>query len=199
MDHDLGFAPNPFYKVCTLACCRPTIRRVAQPGDFVFGMAGKTGLSQICGQLIFWMRVDRTLTFDEYWQDPAFSLKRPTTSGSKMARVGDNTYRRSEDGETWLYEQSMHYAPDMVVKNKPHWVTDTSVDRVLLSEHFTYYGSGGPSVSDALQERMRRIRQYRKNLEPEELDELHTLGATHTSGGVVGDPADFDNPRYFKI
>jgi len=28
---DTGFAPNPFGRHCTLACCKPTIRRVAEP------------------------------------------------------------------------------------------------------------------------------------------------------------------------
>ena len=27
--YDSGFAPNPFHGTCTLACCKPTIRRTA--------------------------------------------------------------------------------------------------------------------------------------------------------------------------
>jgi len=27
--YDSGFAPNPFHGICTLACCKPTIRRTA--------------------------------------------------------------------------------------------------------------------------------------------------------------------------
>ena len=27
MTDDTGFAPNPFYGICTLACCKPVIRR----------------------------------------------------------------------------------------------------------------------------------------------------------------------------
>lgn len=31
--HDAGFAPNPFWGYCTLACCKPAIRRTANVGD----------------------------------------------------------------------------------------------------------------------------------------------------------------------
>jgi hypothetical protein len=31
--HDGGFAPNPFHGFCTLACCKPKIRKGAKEGD----------------------------------------------------------------------------------------------------------------------------------------------------------------------
>jgi hypothetical protein len=36
--HDTGFSPNPFHGYCTLACCKPTIRRTAKEGDWVVGL-----------------------------------------------------------------------------------------------------------------------------------------------------------------
>ena len=41
IDHDLGFAPNPFYGVCTLAACKPRIRGHAKIGDYVIGTGSK--------------------------------------------------------------------------------------------------------------------------------------------------------------
>ena len=38
---DLGFSPNPFWGKCTLACCKPVIRKTAKPGDWVVGIRGK--------------------------------------------------------------------------------------------------------------------------------------------------------------
>ena len=38
---DTGFAPNPFNGFCTLACCKPGIRRTAQDGDYVVGIGPK--------------------------------------------------------------------------------------------------------------------------------------------------------------
>ena len=31
-------APNPFHDICTLASSKPTIRRVAKPGDWIAGL-----------------------------------------------------------------------------------------------------------------------------------------------------------------
>ena len=38
---DFGFAPNPFHGVCTLATCKPGIRRSAKVGDWILGVGGK--------------------------------------------------------------------------------------------------------------------------------------------------------------
>ena len=38
---DAGFAPNPFYGYCTLACCKTAIRRAAEPGDWIVGLTPK--------------------------------------------------------------------------------------------------------------------------------------------------------------
>ncbi len=35
--YDSGFAPNPFYGFCTLATCKPDIRKHAQVGDWIVG------------------------------------------------------------------------------------------------------------------------------------------------------------------
>ena len=35
--YDSGFAPNPFYGYCTLATCKPSIRKGADIGDWVVG------------------------------------------------------------------------------------------------------------------------------------------------------------------
>jgi hypothetical protein len=40
---DYGFAPNPFFGVCTLATCKPKIRKAAAIGDWVVG----TGSSRL--------------------------------------------------------------------------------------------------------------------------------------------------------
>ena len=39
---DYGFAPNPFFGVCTLATCKPKIRSAAKLGDWVMGTGSKT-------------------------------------------------------------------------------------------------------------------------------------------------------------
>ena len=64
---DYGFAPNPYFGYCTLATCKPIIRRCSQVGDWIaaFGAAGTT----VRGKLVVLMRVEETLPFDEYWEE----------------------------------------------------------------------------------------------------------------------------------
>ena len=52
---DYGFAPNPFYGFCTLATCKPNIRKSASVGDWVIGTGTKKKNRD--GHLVFAMRV----------------------------------------------------------------------------------------------------------------------------------------------
>ncbi len=63
--HDSGFAPNPFFGYCTLACCKPDIRRTAQVGDWVVGLTPKPDGNRI----VYFMRVDGIIGFAAYWRD----------------------------------------------------------------------------------------------------------------------------------
>lgn len=76
VDHDNGFAPNPFGGFCTLAKCKygtpkkPNIVELAQNGDWVVGTGGATGFrrgeSAGIGKLIYAMRVDEKLPLSDY-------------------------------------------------------------------------------------------------------------------------------------
>ena len=61
---DYGFAPNPFFGVCTLATCKPNVRRIARPGDWVVGTGSAAHNRE--GYLVFAMKVAEALTFDQY-------------------------------------------------------------------------------------------------------------------------------------
>lgn len=143
VDRDFGFAPNPFHGCCTLATCKPVIRRVAAIGDWVIGMGG--GSLQATGRCVYAMRVGRTLTYEEYWNDPAYRDKRPVRNGSKTMLVGDNIYHRDSPTSVWLQEDSHHSrsdgSPDL------HNVAqDTQTNRVLISDRFYYFGDAAPVV-----------------------------------------------------
>lgn len=69
---DTGFAPNPFYGYCTLATCKPDIRRLARIGDWVIGTGSVENVGP--GRLVYAMRVEAVLTLDQYDEDAcAFS------------------------------------------------------------------------------------------------------------------------------
>lgn len=199
MDHDLGFAPNPFFGWCTLACCMAELRKYSAIGDVIVGIAGsgKQGLHRIHRQLIYWMVVEDDPSFDRYWNDPRFSQKRPRLNGPKMWAAGDRTYRHEPGEPEWRFEQSMHYVSGAAQPNGGHVVRDTKVDRVLVGRTFTYWGKSGPRVPDHLIGLFPATRHY-KNCPPgPDLDELHQLMGLNAPLGLAGDPADWVNRRYF--
>lgn len=121
---DSGFAPNPYGGICTLACCKPKIRRYANVGDWIIG----TSSAPENGKLIYAMQMDRGLTFDLYWAFPEYECKKP----NKDNGCGDNIYK-------------LGIAGDLIqVKNLSHGVkhikSDISVNRVLISKTFYYFG-----------------------------------------------------------
>ncbi|MDT2022302.1 hypothetical protein [Methylocella sp. CPCC 101449] len=200
LDHDLGFAPNPFFGWCTLACCMPQIRKYANLGDIIVGIAGsgKRGLGRYHPRVIYWMRVDETLTFDQYWHDDRFVNKRPQIPGPKLRMVGDRTYRHESGNNDWYFETSMHYLPGASQRNGGHVNTDTKVDRVLLGKSFSYWGKSGPEVPAHLMSLFPNPRGQKCPKNEQLLAELHELIDINNPRPIVEDPADWDNPRYFN-
>lgn len=139
---DFGFAPNPFYGLCTLATCKPNIRKAAQVGDWVVGTGSKP--NRLEGRLVFAMEVSETLAFDAYWRDHRFRHKQPNLHGSRMQAYGDNIYHRDAGGG-WLQEDSHHSLKDGS-PNPENIKHDTKIDRLLVADDFTYWGAGGPEI-----------------------------------------------------
>jgi len=127
---DSGFAPNPYGGFCTLACCKPKIRQYANVGDWIIG----TTPAPDKGKLVYAMRVDRGLTFDLYWQFPEYECKKP----NKNNGCGDNIYKRVASGELVQVKNLSH--------NQKHIKTDTSVNRVLISKTFYYFGANSVEI-----------------------------------------------------
>jgi hypothetical protein len=142
---DFGFAPNPFHGVCTLATCKPAIRRTARGGDWVFGVGGSK--LKAVGRCIFAMKVTDAMGFNAYWSDQDFFDKRPVRNGSRKMMLGDNIYHRGEDG-VWLQADSHHSRSDGS-PDQHNMQRDKSSDRVLISRHFYYFGSGAPAIPPA--------------------------------------------------
>jgi len=139
---DYGFAPNPYFGYCTLATCKPRLRQHAAIGDWVVGTGAKTRYN-LRGYLVFAMRVDEELDFDSYWNDPRFSCKKPTLNGSLKQLYGDNIYCKQDD--KWTQVDS-HHSLDTGQPNPRNVDRDTSVNRLLISQTFVYYGADAPLI-----------------------------------------------------
>lgn len=138
---DFGFAPNPFSGTCTLATCKPKIRGNASVGDWVIGVGAVSTGRQ--GDLIYAMRVAEAMSFDAYWNDPRFVIKRPVLNGSLKRAYGDNIYHK-EVG-VWVQADSHHSFP-CGRTNLDNLRRDVSADRVLISDTFYYFGDHRVSV-----------------------------------------------------
>lgn len=135
--HDTGFAPNPFFGYCTLACCKPAIRRTANVGDWIVGLTPRADGNRI----VFFMRVDEVLTFESYWRDPRFSQKKPRLDET-VAKNGDNIYEPQPGGD-FCQLPSRHSEPPFGKRSNSKLMRrDLGGKRVLVSREFAYFGSG---------------------------------------------------------
>ena len=135
--YDTGFAPNPFHGFCTLATCKPMIRKTANVGDWVIGTGSKSKNRN--GYVVYVMRITEALSFDEYWNDPRFFAKKPGREGGWKSACGDNIYWWDPLTNGWAQaEDSYHCDSDPC--------HDTRTDRVLVSDDFIYWGGDGPPI-----------------------------------------------------
>ena len=145
LSRDFGFAPNPFNGVCTLATCKPMIRKAAKVDDWIFGTSSAALGQKI--KLIFAMKVTDKITFNKYWYEPKFQTKKPVMNGSLKKMYGDNVYHNN--GSKWIQADSHH----SLENGKPNYYNikrDTSVDAVLISDKFYYFGKHALSMPNNL-------------------------------------------------
>ena len=191
---DFGFAPNPFHGICTLATCKPVLRRVASPGDWVIGMGGAR--LQATGHLVFAMRVSEVISYDEYWEDHRFRDKRPVRNGSQRMMVGDNIYCRDPGAGGWLQADSHHSRQDGTA-NEYNVRHDTQTNRVVISEYFFYFGRSAPKVPPEILAELeyKNGRGHRKYSNVEAAPLIGWLHAYHGKQRniLMDDPFDFDD------
>lgn len=151
LDHDTGYAPNPFHGYLTLAHCKPDFgktspqvrgsKHIIPDKSWVIGTAGRkllledweycrNGLrklpqksDQAC-RLIYAGRVLQRLTYEEYYDDEKFLAKRKSKA-SEIAKYGDNRVRRNKPGSV--------------------------INDVLIMNPFYYFGCFAPLLPEELQ------------------------------------------------
>lgn len=143
VEHDMGFAPNPFWGVCTLANCKPRIRKAAVEGDILIG-TGSAG-AHLEDHLIYWMAVEQIMSFDEYWANPRFRRKRPTLNGSKAQQFGDNIYYTDTSGSICQLD-SFHSEPNGVLSSGNLKRDTGHTNRVLAGQKFAFFGKKAPLI-----------------------------------------------------
>ena len=193
VNHDYGLAPNPFHGYCTLAVCKSQIRnsRNLNIGDWIIGISGrKIG----AGKLIFAMKLEEKITFNNYWNDKRFTNKKPVVNGSLVQMYGDNFYH--EENGKWIQENSAHSLSngetnDKYLPNIDHLIRDTGGEFVLISQHFYYFGNNAPEISEASKKLFHKLVSVSyKNIPQEIKDDFISLLKKY-SVGIHGDPASW--------
>jgi hypothetical protein len=182
---DGGFAPNPYHGTCTLACCKPAIRASAEKGDII------VGLSTRCERIVYAMRLEHRMTFDDYWRDPEFRPKRPIwNSRNVVERVGDNIYEPDGEGG-FVQHRSMHRkGPEEDLLNRRR---DLSCKWVLAGREFSYFGGEGPVLPESLGF-LRVTRAHRCLFTPAEVQAVAECFES-LPRGVHGVPGQWAFPR----
>lgn len=193
--YDSGFAPNPFYGYCTLATCKPDIRRAANVGDWVVGTGSADKKINRGGRLVHATRVTETTDFRSYWSDPRFVRKKPFRQGSRKQSCGDNVYYRSPDDSKWLQLDSFHTNPDGT-QRADHTNRDTGTDRILISNDYYYFGGEGPVIPAAFRDVSRydicrKVRQRKRQEDGDWIDEFVAWLRTFGDAGYHGRPLDW--------
>ena len=132
---DDGAAPNPFHGLCTLAICKPAIRRNAEIGDWVVGLGSKRAPSgDLSGKVVHAMKITEVVSIRKYDQmaKERWAFRLPNISSKDLtARLGDCLYDYSSGSPK--QRPGVHGPINMK--------TDLGGDNVLISNHFYYFGS----------------------------------------------------------
>lgn len=177
---DRGFAPNPFGHYCTLACCKPTIRRNAEVGDIIVGIAGANFLR--AGKLIYAMKVKEVLPFQDYWDDPRFHSRRPTPE-TPISRCGDNIWHFVR--RKWQVEPSLFH--DMSQRKR-----DTSGKNVLVATEFYYFGREAIDVPPRFKVWLPTTQGHKNTDDPKTINDFWKWLTDREQKGRIGDPTNFD-------
>jgi hypothetical protein len=189
VEHDFGFAPNPFHGFCTLATCKPAIRSTARIDDYVVGTG--SAVHQRQGYIVYFMRVDQIVTFEEYWTSERFAVKKPRLNAAKTVAFGDNIYHK-ENG-VWVQADSFHSRPGGHV-HEENLRTDTRSDKVLVGQRFAYWGGSGPEIPAEYRQRGRNVlagRGHKSRSLSHFAEDFVGWLQTLTQGGYLGSPTDW--------
>ncbi len=173
--HDTGLAPNPFWGYCTLSCCKPTIRRTANVGDYIVGLSSKSKGNKV----IYAMEVKEILTISEYFRDERFTGKIPDYSKETVVhKCGDNFYEPLPN-DSYRQLRSLHSDGDEEdLGNKQH---DLGGKNVLISQNFVYFGSKAIDLPDRFAE-LKVGRSHKNRFSDELVSDFIQFVSAHEKG-----------------
>jgi len=190
LDHDYGLAPNPFWGVMSLAVCKGDIRgnKNLEIGDWIVGMGSKK--LNLENHLIYVMKVEKIITFDEYYNSLEYQCKKPIVNGSLVQMYGDNIYHKTPNGE-YKQDPCAHSNGDLTI-NIEHLKRDTKGKNVLLSNTFYYFGDNCPRIPEEFEGMCHTSRNYRyKDVNENDINHFLSWLRGNYVTGIHGDPINW--------
>lgn len=143
---DDGAAPNPYWGVCTLAICKPVIRRLAQRGDWVVGTGSKNAPGQDrSGELVYAMEItEPPMTWEDYARHVTKNCpgKVPNLKSDDPRHWAGDAIYKFRGGKAKLL-RSVH--------GEENRERDLGGKNVLLSTRFYYFGRESVRLPGRLQ------------------------------------------------
>jgi hypothetical protein len=181
--HDTGFSPNPFWGSCTLANCKPGIRRTAEVGDWIVGLSRKVRGNRI----VFAMTVEEILDYKHYYHDKRFAKKIPDFTKEKViCKSGDNIYKPLPNGG-FKQLRSMHSIGEQ--ENPMTKTHDLGGLNVLVGKKFRYFGASGPKLPPRL-ECLKVGRAHKNRFSRETITEFFQFISSYPQG-VTAHPTNW--------
>jgi len=196
LDHDFGLAPNPFGGFCTLAVCKPSIRNNPNLniGDWIIG-TGSKHLKKL-HYLIYAMKVEEKIDFNQYWIDSRFQYKKPVINGSLVQIYGDNIYHQDDDSKIWIQEESAH----SIIDPEEHKQNDISGKWVLISREFYYLGDNCALIPERFLDVCCEARDMKyKDITNEFGNEFIEWVSSNFDGGISGDPLNWNEHNQLSL
>lgn len=177
---DTGFAPNPFGRHCTLACCKPTIRRKAEGGDIIVGIASARLPKP--GRLVYAMCVKEVLPYQKYWQAPRFAYRKPSQA-TPITRRGDNI---------WHYRDRRWRVAPGAFHDESHRDRDISGEKALVATEFYYFGKSAIFVPKRFSPLLATTQGHKNTHDRDEIRRFwNWLRGRAPRRGRIDDPSEF--------
>ncbi len=152
LTYESGDAPNPYGDICSLAICKPTIRRCCKVGDWVVGIVSKglvhrsNSTDTHIDELIYAMKVSEKMSFKEYDEfcKNQCSVKIPSIN----TRTGDCIYF----GDNETLEQRENYAHNLKnMDTDKNGINKKDGKAVILGKEFYYFGKNSIKIPEELE------------------------------------------------
>lgn len=184
---DDGAAPNPFHGMCTLAICKPTIRRVAQKGDWVAGLGSRNAPSgDLSGRLVYAMRIEEVVPLAKYDRRAAkeWPHRIPNLQSIDLAdRLGDCIYDYAAGEHKPPKQRPSVHAPENAK-------ADLGGVNALVSRHFFYFGNRAIELPEELEKICHQGQGHKSNANAPYVEKFENWleGLGRKTGQIYGWP-----------